>query len=94
LVLLGQSTLALYMGVAGTVVPDTLLDNPRALRLVEKDVLEEIRWAYKVTLALRDFADAIDYAWLTGQTWPDKPSLPARPAKRKTLEERLRALKR
>ena len=88
LLLLGYRPDANYSALSGWIIPDAFNKNPRALRLKGKDVLEYFRWIAKAIAALRVFAAAVESAWDGSKPWPDRPSLPARSAKRKTPWER------
>jgi hypothetical protein len=67
------------------VYTDTVFQNPRAVRLDQKnkDLLIEYRYARERTLVLRDYAIALDYAWSGARIpWPGRPSLPERKPRR------------
>jgi hypothetical protein len=88
LILTGNQ-LAVLMGYA-PVVPDKLLENPRAMKLAKTDLLDEFKWCFQCTLVLRDYAALIERALTaSGTQWPDRPSLPSRKQK-KTLQLRNR----
>ncbi|HEX3675731.1 MAG TPA: hypothetical protein VHU87_15785 [Rhizomicrobium sp.] len=63
------------------IAPNDLHGNRRALQMMNKDLLKEYRYCRNASLILREFADAIQYAW--GYTeidpsWPERPQLPNR----------------
>jgi hypothetical protein len=62
------------------VTPNTYFGNPRALRLNKNaDILRDFKYAKRRILILRDYAIAIDTAWLNAHIpWPDRPELPDR----------------
>jgi hypothetical protein len=67
--------------VTPRVSPNTVFQNPRALRLdkSEADLLRDFRYAKERILILRDYTMAIDLAWTNGRfPWPDRPELPDR----------------
>lgn len=64
-----------------TVRPNIAFGNPRALRLNKSaaNLLRDFRYAKERILILRDYAIAIDTAWLNmHMPWPDRPALPDR----------------
>lgn len=66
------------------VFPNTSFQNPRAMRLDQKnkDMLTEFRYARERITTLRDYVIAIDAAWSNAQLpWPDRPVLPERKPK-------------
>jgi hypothetical protein len=73
--------------LAAQVFPDTSFQNPRAVRIDQKnrDLLIEYRYARERITVLRDYVIAIDAAWSNVHLpWPDRPSLPERkPRKRR-----------
>jgi hypothetical protein len=62
------------------VTPNTYFGNPRAVRLKQNDdLLRDFKHAKRRILILRDYALAIDTAWLNvHMPWPDRPALPDR----------------
>lgn len=63
----------------GKVMPHTLLGNPRAMKLVGKDVLAEFRFCRDYARVLNQFAAEIDEAFHHGiGSFPEKPRPPRR----------------
>jgi hypothetical protein len=61
------------------VFPNTGWQNPKAVRLINKNLIVERRYAKERVLILRDYAIAISYAWMSERLpWPDRPDLPDR----------------
>jgi hypothetical protein len=70
-----------------TVTPQTGFGNIRAQRLKSSDrnLLADHRHARNRILILRDYAMAIDHAWMNKHaTWPDRPELPDRKPSRRS----------
>lgn len=68
----------------GQYVPDviaqTIHEHPRAIKMVQKDILEEFRWCRKAILTVRDFSRHLGRALSSSNApWPDIPKLPIRP---------------
>ena len=63
-------------------VPWTILDNPRALKLEGKRLLEEFAWYMETAQTLHRFANAIHWVMAFQQSgdelksWPERPRLP------------------
>jgi hypothetical protein len=85
LYLFGYTTLQRGSTVRGVVAPNDMLQNPRELKLAQKDLLTEFRWCRDCALVLRDFASQIDAAMGVHVLfpWPDRPSLPNRGQKKR-----------
>jgi hypothetical protein len=63
------------------VIPNIAFGNTKAIRLSggAENLLSYFRYAKKRILILRDYAIAIDTAWMNPQMpWPDRPPLPDR----------------
>ena len=66
-----------------SVAPNLWLQNSRAMKLAQKDLLTEFRWCRDAALLLRDYALSLDYATMPEDyPWPDRPSLPNRGQKK------------
>lgn len=73
------------------VMPAYFLGNPRALKLKNKNILEELRWYRESAETLREYALSIGfYLGQDGTSWPEKPLMPTlgqthphRPSRRK-----------
>ena len=66
-----------------SVAPNLWLQNPRAMKLAQKDLLTEFRWCRDAALLLRDYALSLDYATMPEDyPWPERPSLPNRGQKK------------
>jgi hypothetical protein len=71
----------------GSITPNILMQNRRALRVAQKhaneEFLRELRWARDASIVLRDFALRIFWALLYEPApWPRRPSLPHRGQKK------------
>jgi len=70
------------------VQPSTITDHPRALKLQQKELLPEFRWARDASLVLRDFLARIMFILRAGKgKWPARPVLPARPHRAKAATQ-------
>ncbi len=59
------------------VVPSYFLGNPRALKLNNKNILEELRWYRESAETLRQYALSIwFYLGRDDKSWPEKPLMP------------------
>jgi hypothetical protein len=68
------------------IMPSLLQSNPRAQKLLQKELLPEYRWCRDASLTLRDYVMDITISMQFGTAltpWPDRPSLPNRGQKRK-----------
>jgi hypothetical protein len=70
-------------GIVERVIPDSIRGDRRALNMQDKELLAEFRRCRDTALVLRDFVTEIDRALrAVGYAWPERPSLPARTAKK------------
>ena len=69
-------------GAYETVLPDTLLRNPRALALEGKNILKEFRHCRDYARILGQFAMDLDNAMSRGRPLPDRPKPPRRGEKK------------
>jgi hypothetical protein len=59
------------------VVPAYFLGNPRAIKLKNKNILEELRWYRESAETLRQYALSISFHLRTdGTSWPERPLMP------------------
>jgi hypothetical protein len=61
-------------------IPHTFFGNPRAQKLVGKDLLEEFRWYRRMAEVLGSHALRLKFylRGVEGSPWPDRPELPSR----------------
>jgi hypothetical protein len=85
-----HSPFAIFTDKGGTrIVPLYFFGNPRAIKLMDKDLITEFKWCYARAHALSGFASRMAYALRTSHVpWPDRPRLPEREAKKNHPDQR------
>jgi hypothetical protein len=74
------------------IIPFSFLGNPRAKKLLKKDVLAEFGWYAQSASALKKYVQALQVALSrAGKPWPDRPQMPTlqpRPAHKEQRPQR------
>lgn len=74
---------AAFGGGTTGVLPDTTRKNLRALKIVQKQILAEMKWCRLCSVILRDYsAQIVNALHAVRAPWPHRPSLPVRPEKK------------
>lgn len=58
-----------------TISPAYFYGNPRAKKLIEKDILTEFRWCESASDTLSRFTKDVERALVVGSAWPERPAV-------------------